>query len=164
MSGKSVLFAQEVIFKEPRWAFFVCFGWLFLNCFLIYTPYIFSAFSAEAVLFLVYQVVILALGNTPYGKRHNSRTQSPFWLQSILEESLLSRQYFWTTARSIRHILQSEKSRRNERYKVYYAIYWSTWKSYDFSRDRCCLTLNFGDNANHAYSHRSKPLTEPRLS
>ena len=26
------------------------------------------------------------------------------------------------------------------------------------------LTLNFGDNANHSYSHRFKPPTEPHVS
>ena len=83
------------------------------------------------------------MGTTPYGKRRNSRTESPFWLQSILEESLHSRRSFCTTARSIRHILQPEKRRRNERYKVY-SIYWSIWKADEFSRDRF-LTLNFGD-------------------
>ena len=43
----------------------------------------------------------------PYGKRHNSRTENPLWLQSVLQESLHSRQSFCTTARTIRHILQA---------------------------------------------------------
>ena len=124
--------------------------------------YIFSFFLRTSC--TISSIFVLAVGNTPYGKRHNSRTQSPFWLQSIFEQSLHSRQYFCTTARSIRHFLQSEKRRRNERYKVYSAIYWSTWKTYEFSRDRCCSTMNFGDNANHSHSHRFKPLTEPRDS
>ena len=101
-------------------------------------------------------IFVLAVGNTPYGKRRNSRTESPFWLQSILEESLHSRQSFCATARSIRHILPPEKRRRNERYKVYSSIYWSMWKTYEFSRDWCCLTLNFGNNANHSYCHQFK--------
>ena len=61
-------------------------------------------------------IFILAVGNTPYGKRRNSRTESPFWWQSNWEESLHLRQSFCTTARSIRHNLQPEKHRRNERY------------------------------------------------
>ena len=36
-------------------------------------------------------------------------------------------------------------------------LYWSTWKTYELSRHRCCSTLDFGDNANHSYSHRFKP-------
>ena len=39
--------------------------------------------------------------------------------------------------------------------------YWSTSKMYEFSRHRCCLALNFGENGNHLCSHRFKPLTEP---
>ena len=36
----------------------------------------------------------------------------------------------------------------------------STWKTYEFSRHRCCLTLNFGDNASYSQSDRCQPLTD----
>ena len=48
--------------------------------------------------------------------------------------------------------------------KYHPAICWPAWKTHEFSRHRCCLTLNFGDNANYSYSHRFKPLTDPRVS
>ena len=41
------------------------------------------------------------------------------------------------------------------------AIYWSSSKTYEFSRHRYCLALNFGDNGNHLCPHRFEPLTEP---
>ena len=74
--------------------------------------------------------------------------------------------FFCTPARSIRCIIQPEKRLRNERYKYHSAIYfyWSTRKTHEFPRHRCCLALNFGGNANHSYSHRFEPLTEPRVS
>ena len=73
---------------------------------------------------------------------------------------------FGTTARSIRCILQPEKRLRNEHYKVHSAIYLLM----NLRNVRVLappidvvLTLNFGDNANHSYSHRFKPLTKPRV-
>ena len=53
---------------------------------------------------------------------------------------------------------------RTKRNIYSFAIYWSTTKKDELSRHRCCLTLNFGDNANHSCSYRFKPLTEPRVS
>ena len=51
---------------------------------------------------------------------------------------------------SLRHLL------------VYHsAIHWSTWKTYEFLRHRCCVALNFRDNGNHLLSHRFNPLMEP---
>ena len=70
---------------------------------------------------------------------------------------------FWTPARSIRCILQPEKCLRNERYKCN-SMYWSACKTYEFSRHWCCLARNFGHDVNLSYSHRFKPLTEPRVS
>ena len=34
-----------------------------------------------------------------------------------------------------------------------------TWKTYEFSRHRCCFTLKFGDNVNHSHSDRCQPRT-----
>ena len=45
------------------------------------------SFRAEAILFLAY--IFWTVGNTRYGKWHNSRTETPFWLQFILEEGLV---------------------------------------------------------------------------
>ena len=74
--------------------------------------------EATGILLLEYT---LAVGNTPYGKRHTSRTISMKPLQSILEESLHSRPSFGTTDRSIQRILQREKRLRDERYKYHSA-------------------------------------------
>ena len=35
-------------------------------------------------------------------------------------------------------------------------------KTYEFSRHQCCVALKFGDNANHSYSDRCQPLTDPQ--
>ena len=35
-----------------------------------------------------------------------------------------------------------------------------TSKPYEFTRHRCCLPLNFGDNANHSHFDRCQPLTD----
>ena len=35
-----------------------------------------------------------------------------------------------------------------------------TSKTYELSRHRCCLTLNLGDNVNHAHSDRCQPLSD----
>ena len=100
--------------------------------------------------------------NTPCGKCHTSRTIYVAPLQSILEENLYSRHFFRTTDKSLRRILQlknaSEKNATNNTPL--------TWKPYQFSRHRRCLTLNFGDNAYHSHSNRCQPVTtvkhEPR--
>ena len=65
--------------KEPRRPFFFCLLLLF--------------FSSRS--YTISSVYMLAVGNTPYGKRHTSRTMSVTPLQSILEESFHSRQSFW---------------------------------------------------------------------
>ena len=65
-----------------------------------------------------------------------------------------------TGSRSVRCIIQPEKRHTRESENNHSAIYWSTWKTCEYSRHRCCLTLNFGCNGNHLYSHRFKPLRE----
>ena len=69
--------------------------------------------------------------------------------------SLHSPRSFWFRCQISRCIVQPEK-----RSKYHSAIHWSTWKTYEFSRHRCCLALNFGDNDNHLHSHRFKPMAE----
>ena len=103
-------------------------------------------------------IYILEVGNTPYGKRHASRTISVTPLQSIFEESLHSRQSFWynwqinSTHSSTRKTPQRRTLpitlRQIEKRTSYHAT------------DRSCLTLNFGDNANQSHSDRCQPLTD----
>ena len=71
------------------------------------------SFWAEAVLFFVH---IVAVGNTPYGKRHTSRTVFLATLQPILQESLFTAIVLVLLPKSIRRFLQPEKRLRDERY------------------------------------------------
>ena len=78
-------------------------GWHIFSVFLLIIwikksfSFFFSfSFWAEAKLFLVYSVYILAAGNTPYVKRRASRTMSATPLQSIFEQSLHSPLSFWS--------------------------------------------------------------------
>ena len=115
-------------------------------------------FSAEARLFLVcFEAYIPAVGNTPYGKRHTSRTVYVKPLQSILTESLHSRQLFWycgqiTWTHSWTRKMPQIRTLQNNTPPA--------WKTYEFSRHRCCLTLTFGDNVTHSHSDRCQPLTD----
>ena len=93
---------------------------------------------------------ILAVGNTRYGKRHTSRTVSSTPLQSILEESLHLRQYFFNSTHSSTRKTPQRRTLQNNTPP--------TCKTYEFSRHRC-LTSNFGDNVNQSHSDRCHPLT-----
>ena len=83
------------------------------------TWYVF--FLAEAILLLVHTYNI-AVGNTPYGKRHTSRTVSVACASAVYFRRKLTRQFFGNTRtdRSIRRI-QLAKLLRDERYKYHSA-------------------------------------------
>ena len=115
-------------------------------------------FSAEAILFQVYVIVV---GNAPYGKRHVSRTKPVYGKLNILDQSLHSPQPFLYRCHISSMHSSTRKTPQKRTLKYHSAIYWSPWKTYEFSRHRCCLALDFGDNGNHLYSHRFKPLLEP---
>ena len=70
--------------------------------------------------------------------------------------------HFWTRCQTS-SMRSTWKTPQKRTLKYHSVIYWSTWKTYEFSRHRCCVALNFRDNVNHLLSHRFKPLMEPRI-
>ena len=102
----------------------------------------------------------LGVGSTPYGKRYISRTK--------LGNPLRSTRYLKRTLTFTAIFLALMKKQFGAFFKPKYASGTNaitdntprpTWKTYEFSRHRCCLTLNFGDNANQSHSDRCHPLT-----
>ena len=96
---------------------------------------------------------ILAVGNTRYGKRHTSRTVSSTPLQSILEESLHLRQYFFNST-------HSSTRKTPQRRTLHITLRQLEKRTSSRATDRCHLTMNFGDNANQSHSNRYQPLTD----
>ena len=84
--------------------------------------FFFWSFWAEAMLFLVY-IHILAVGNTPYGKCHTSRTIFVTWHASVfyLRRKLTFTQISWYDWQINLNcsILQPDKRLSDERYKYH---------------------------------------------
>ena len=115
-SGDNDLTAAVFVFRNHAGHFFLCFCWFlnFRKCFFFLSrSYIHT----------------LAVGNTPYGKCHTSRTTSVKPLQSISGESLHSRQYFWVLLTWIRRMLQPGKRLRDDATNNTLP----TWKTYEFA-------------------------------
>ena len=105
---------------------------------------------------------ICMVGNSHYGKGPISRTE-PVLLQAlrIWFKVTFTPVFFVQVPRNFDAFFNPKKRFRKGRWQHHSAIYWSTWKTYEFWRHRRCLTLNFGDNGSHFYSRRFKALTEP---
>ena len=86
--------------------------------------------------------IFLAVGNTPYGKRHISRTKLGNPLQSIFEESSRSRQSFWVLLSNQFDAFFNQKNTSDTNATNNTP---PTWKTYELSRHQCCLALNFGE-------------------
>ena len=67
--SQTQIFNYQIL--EPRRAFFSCVFADFFNCYF----FVLLRFGRS---YTISSIFILAVGNTPYGKRHNSGTQSPF--------------------------------------------------------------------------------------
>ena len=96
------------------------------------------------------------VGNTPYGRDHTSRTIYVTPLQSILDESLHSRQSFWNYWQ-----INSTPSWRTPHRRTL-QITLRQLENRASSRHRC-LTLNFVVNANHSHADRCQPLTDRQV-
>ena len=94
-------------------------------------------FLSRSYTILVY---ILAVWNTPFGKRHASRTVS---VTSLRSTRYLRRKLTFT---AISLVLMADHTP-------------PAWKTYEFSRHRCYLTLNFGDNASQPLTFRPMPAS-----
>ena len=106
--------------KEPGNVLWVLVDYRYLNLKKKLTN-IFFFFSAEAILFPVY-INILAVGNTPHGKRHTSRTISVVRLCSLSYKLAFIGKKFGDTDGSIRRIVQPEKRfRQRLQYKEHSA-------------------------------------------
>ena len=68
---------------------------------------------------------------------------------------------FWTRYQISSMHSSTRQTPEKRTLKNHSAMYWSTWKTYEFSRLRCCVALNFRDNGTHLFPHRFEPLTEP---
>ena len=91
---------RKLIWARNPWNWGATPGIVFLCVFVDYLNkkihWVLSFFLTRSprILFFVY-IYILAVGNTPYGKRHTSRIICVTPLQSILAKSFHSRQSFW---------------------------------------------------------------------
>ena len=106
-------------------------------------------------------ICFVALRNTSYGKPYTSWTLSVTPLCSLpyLEESLYSR--VWLTDRFDAFFTQENISDTNGT---------NMYNSSNLKNvllivltDRCYLTLNFGDSANHSHPERLQPLTDRKV-
>ena len=96
---------------------------------------------------------------TPYGKRHASRIVNSTHLQPILREIFHSRQCFGTSEKTNSTCPSTQIPPIDECDNKYSADLQKNNRSR--AADRCCLTLNFGDdNANNAQSDRCQPLKD----
>ena len=149
LSGDTVSLAGLPI-KEPRRAFFLCVvdysNKIFYKIFL----------SAEALLFPVY------IGNTPYGKRHISRTE-PVLVHLGLKLTFTPIYVVQVPDQFDAFFNPKNASEKNAKNTTLPSISQLEKRTSSRAFNQCCVALNFGDNhyGNHLYSHRFKPLTEP---
>ena len=101
-------------------------------------------------------IYILALGSTPYGKKAYLPNQTYKSSAVYLRRKLTFTAIFLvlTTNQFDAFFNPKNASDRNATNSAR-----PTWKTYEVSRRRRCLTLIFGDNANHSHSDRCQPLT-----
>ena len=113
-----------------------------------------SLFFLQKKLRILFLVYILAVG------KHSLRNTPclPNHICYASEESLHSRQYFWYYWQIN---LTHSSTRKTPQRRTLRITLRQLEKTYESSRHRCCLALNFGDNANHSHSDdRCLPLTD----
>ena len=132
---------------EPRPAFFSCVFSL-----------TFSVFLSRSHPISIYSGVYFS------GRKHALRKTAYLPNQTCdsfvvyRRKNLCSRQSFWNH----RRINSTHSSTRKTPQRRALQITLQLKKMREFSRHRCCLTLNFGDNVNHSHSDRCQPLTDRR--
>ena len=107
----------------------------------------------KVILFLVY---ILAVGNTHYGKRPTSRYIC--YDSAVYHKRKLTFTAIFLVLLTDQFDAIFNPKNASETNDINNTS--PTSKTYEFSRHRYCLTLNFGDNANHSQSDRCQPLTD----
>ena len=104
-----------------------------------------KCFSSRCTISSTHEAYVLAVGNTPSGKRHTSRTKSAKRIGHMVGEIYVRRNIFGTTARSLRRILNPKNaSQMKSTSNTPSSIGEVRCKMYKVSRHRCCLALNFG--------------------
>ena len=136
-----VLAAQSSSLRSHAGIFFCVRFWWFIRikysitCFFQQKPYYFQYINT------------LVVGNTPYGKRYISGTE-PVLLQAwhIILQLPFAPIFFVQVPDQFDAFFNPKKGLSKDAKNITPSI-WSTWKTYEFSRHRCCSALNFGNMA-----------------
>ena len=109
--------------------------------------------------YTISSIYIRVVGNTPYGRRHISRTKAVYGKLSKIK-GYIHPSHFVQVPNQFDAFFNSKNApEKNTRISLRHLLV--NLKKYELWHHQFCVALNLSDNGNHLYSHLFTPPMEP---